>query len=281
MGLGSGIEWTESTWNPVTGCSKVSPGCAHCYAETLALTRLAGKPGYPGLPWTPENAAANVVLRPDRLTIPLKWRTPRRVFVNSMSDLFHELVPIEYIARVFNVMASVTVDCGKRHQHDAECWQGPPHQFQVLTKRPERMRDILNELPWHVAEYWPGDTAISLMMETNGWPLPNVWLGTSIENDRFVGRADALRQTPAAVRFISAEPLLGPLPSLDLTGIDWLIVGGESGPEHRPMDPAWVNALRYEAEQHETAFFFKQWGGRTPKSGGRLLDGRTWDEYPA
>ncbi len=237
--MSTGIEWTDETWNPVTGCSKVSPGCAHCYAETLALTRLAGKAGYPGLPWTPENAAANVVLRPDRLNVPQSWREPRRVFVNSMSDLFHELVPWEYIDQVFEVMESV-----------------PRHTFQILTKRPERMRALARLVP------------------------PNVWLGTSIENDRWTKRADYLRETPPATRFLSCEPLLGPLPSLDLTGIDWVIVGGESGPEHRPMAPGWVRDIRDRCASSGTAFFFKQWGGVRPKAGGRMLDGRTWDEYP-
>ena len=243
----TGIAWTDATWSPVTGCSKVSPGCAHCYAETLALTRLAGRPGYPGLPWTPENAATNIVLHPDRLDLPLRWRKPRRVFVNSMSDLFHENIPEEYIHRVWLTMGAAG-----------------QHTFQVLTKRPERMRRMLE---------WA-------CLGGREWTLPNVWLGVSIENDRFVSRADALRETPAAVRFVSAEPLLGPLPSLDLTGISWLIVGGESGPGHRPMDPAWVRDLRDRADGAGVAFFFKQWGGRTPKAGGRLLDGRTHDDAP-
>ena len=233
------IEWTDATWNPVTGCSKVSPGCANCYAETLALTRLAGKTGYPGLPWTPENAAANVMLRPDRLRLPLGWKAPRRVFVNSMSDLFHDLVPWEYIDQVFDVME-----------------RAPQHTFQVLTKRPERMRAIARLVP------------------------PNVWLGTSIENNRWTVRADYLRETPRATRFLSCEPLLGPLPSLDLTDIDWVIVGGESGPGHRPINPDWVRDLRDRSVAAGAAFFFKQWGGIRSKSGGRTLDGRTWDEYP-
>jgi protein gp37 len=282
MGDRSSIEWTDATWNPVTGCSKVSPGCAHCYAEALALGRLAGKPGYPGLPWTPENAVENVVLRPDRLDQPLRWRRPRMVFVNSMSDLFHELVPYEYIRKVFNVMRScdggVTVANGHRR---------PRHTFQVLTKRPERMRELA------VSRRLGFDPAA---------PPENVWLGTSIENRQFVDRADHLRATPAAVRFISAEPLLGPLVPgeerfnigyhrgdygwtekniLDLDGIDWLIVGGESGPDHRPIRLDWVRDLHRHARDAETAFFFKQWGGRTPKAGGRELDGRTWDEMPA
>jgi protein gp37 len=263
----SAIEWTDATWNPVTGCSKVSPGCAHCYAETISL-----RFGHSAKPWTPANAAENVVLHPERLNVPLRWRQPRMVFVNSMSDLFHELVPDEYIAEVFSIMA-----------------RAPRHTFQVLTKRPERMRDLLSspvfESTWRdsVAEHQMGAGWAF-------WPLPNVWLGTSIENRRFVGRADALRETPAAVRFISAEPLLGPLvgrwfsdqprPPLDLAGIDWLIVGGESGADHRLIRAEWVRDLHDAAQSAGTAFFFKQWGGRTPKFGGRLLDGRTWDEMP-
>jgi protein gp37 len=254
----TGIQWTDATWNPVTGCSKVSPGCANCYAETMALTRLTGKPGYPGLPWTPENAAENVVLRPDRLDQPLRWRQPRRVFVNSMSDLFHEQVPDEYIGRVWLTMMKAR-----------------RHTFQVLTKRPERMRDYLIDDDWQTAR------RLGPAGPGKAWVAPNVWLGTSIENDRWTSRADHLRETPAAVRFLSAEPLLGPLPSLDLTGIDWLIVGGESGAKHRPIDPDWVRDLRDRAVAAGVAFFFKQWGGRTPKARGRLLDGRTWDEYPA
>ena len=238
----SAIEWTDSTWNPVTGCSKVSPGCAHCYAERLSLRFRTS-----ALPWTPANATANVVLHPDRLDIPLSWRRPRMVFVNSMSDLFHELVPDEFIDRVFETMSLA-----------------PRHVFQILTKRPERMAK------------WFASAGAKWARE----PLEHVWLGTSIENDRWTLRADLLRDTPAAVRFISAEPLLGPLPSLDLTSIDWLIVGGESGPDHRPIDAAWVRDLRDRSEATRTAFFFKQWGGRTAKAGGRELDGRTWEEYP-
>jgi protein gp37 len=275
--MSTGIAWTNETWNPVTGCSKVSPGCAHCYAERLALTRLAGKPGYPGLPWTPENAAANVVLRPDRLDQPLRWRTPRRIFVNSMSDLFHELVPDGFVDEVFAAMMLA-----------------PRHTFQVLTKRPERMQK------WASAS-WGGyfeppedrgdvvrQTAFEMSVplaaippEPWDWPLPNVWLGTSIENDRFVGRADALRETPAAVRFISAEPLLGPLPSLDLTGIDWLIVGGESGPGFRAMDPEWAIDLVARADAAGVAVFVKQDAGARSGKQGRLPD-ELWarKEYP-
>jgi protein gp37 len=240
----SAIQWTDATWNPVTGCSKVSPGCAHCYAETLSL-----RFGWSKRPWLPEFAIENVVLHPERLDQPGRWRRPRRVFVNSMSDLFHGLVPDAFIFEVFDRMA-----------------QAHWHSYQLLTKRPERMAAVVKSY----YAFHPGQE-----------PLPHIWLGTSIENDRWVARADAVRQTPAAVRFISAEPLLGPLPSLDLTAIDWLIVGGESGPGARPMKPAWARELRDQAGNAGTAFFFKQWGGRTPKTHGRELDGRTWDEYPS
>jgi protein gp37 len=234
------IEWTDATWNPTTGCSKVSPGCAHCYAERLSL-----RFGHSSKPWIPANARENVTVHPSRFDMPLRWREPKRIFVDSMSDLFHELVPDHVIARVWQTMA-----------------QAERHQFQILTKRPERMPEIVGR-----------------RVEEHGI-LPNVWLGTSIENDRWVRRADDLRRTPAAVRFISAEPLLGPLPSLDLTDIDWLIVGGESGSDHRPMKEEWVLELRDRALDAGVAFFFKQWGGRTPKSGGRELAGITWDQMP-
>ncbi len=232
----SAIEWTEATWNPVTGCSKVSPGCAHCYAEALSLRfRWSERP------WTPTHAAENVVLRPERLDQPLRWRRPRTVFVNSMSDLFHELVPIEFIAQVFQVMVEA--------EH---------HVFQVLTKRHERVAELADELPW------PG----------------NVWLGVSIENRRWIERADCLRGVPAAVRFISAEPLLGPLDGLNLEGIHWLIAGGESGHRHRPVKAEWIRDLRDRCQAEGVAFFLKQWGGRTPKAGGRLLDGVDWSQMP-
>jgi protein gp37 len=232
----SAIEWTESTWNPVTGCSKVSPGCAHCYAETLSR-----RFGWSDSAWTPANAATNVILHPERLETPLRWRRPRMIFVNSMSDLFHELVPVAFIEDVFAVMA-------RTH------W----HTFQILTKRSERLAELAPMLDWPA----------------------NIWMGVSIENGRWVHRADHLREVPAAVRFISAEPLLGPLDQLHLGGIDWLIAGGESGPRHRPAEQAWVVHLRDRCEAEGVAFFLKQWGGRTPKAGGRELEGRTWDEMP-
>jgi protein gp37 len=233
----SAIEWTDATWNPVTGCSKVSPGCAHCYAETLSL-----RFGWSKKSWNPKNAAENVVLHPGRLALPRRWRGSRRVFVNSMSDLFHELVPDDYIRAVFEVMASC-----------------PQHQFQTLTKRPQRLAEMASSLPWP----------------------DNIWMGVTIENNRWVERADLLRRVPSVVRFISAEPLLGPLPSLDLTGIDWLIAGGESGHGARSPHVDWFRDLRDRCVAEGVAFFFKQWGGRTPKANGRELDGRTWDEYPA
>jgi protein gp37 len=231
------IEWTEATWNPVTGCSKVSPGCAHCYAETLSL-RFKWSPK----PWLPVHASENVVLHPERLEQPFRWRAPRVIFVNSMSDLFHELVPLSFIRRVFDVMT-----------------RADRHVFQILTKRHERLAALAPRLSWP----------------------ENVWMGVSVENRRWIERADRLRQVPAAVRFISAEPLLGPLDDLALTGIDWLIVGGESGNRHRRIDPEWVRNLRDRSVLAGVPFFFKQWGGRTSKSGGRLLDGREWSEMPA
>ena len=235
------IEWTDASWNPTTGCSHVSAGCEHCYAEALSL-----RFGWSSKPWTAPNAAVNIVLHPDRLDQPLRWKRPRRIFVNSMSDLFHEQIPDTFIVQVFQAMSAAK-----------------QHTFQVLTKRPQRMLD------WMTGRY------------SSSAPLANVWLGVSIEEDRWCTRADILRQVPAAVRFISAEPLLEPLPSLDLSEIHWIIVGGESGPRFRPFDPAWAAALRDQARASDTAFFFKQHGGATPKSGGRLLDGRTWDEMPA
>jgi protein gp37 len=230
----SAIEWTEATWNPVTGCDKVSPGCAHCYAETFA-ERWRGVPGHP------YEQGFDLKLWPARLEQPLRWSRPRMIFVNSMSDLFHEGIPLAYVQRVFDVMV--------RAEH---------HTFQILTKRHERLAELAPHLPWP----------------------ENVWMGVSIENRRFVHRADFLRLVPAAVRFISAEPLLGPLEGLALDGIHWLIAGGESGPRHRRMDPTWAIDLRDRCEREGVAFFFKQWGGRTPKAGGRMLDGAEHNAMP-
>jgi protein gp37 len=231
---GTRIEWTEATWNPVTGCDKVSPGCAHCYAETFA-ERWRGIDGHP------YEQGFDLRLWPERLGIPLRWRRPRTIFVNSMSDLFHESIPASFVQEVFDVMRRAE-------------W----HVFQVLTKRHDRLLELASDLPWP----------------------PNVWLGVSIENRRFVHRADYLRATPAHIKFISAEPLLGPLEGLDLQGIDWLIAGGESGPRHRRVRVEWLRELRDRCREEEIAFFFKQWGGPRSKSGGRLLDGQVWDEMP-
>jgi protein gp37 len=230
----SGIEWTEATWNPVTGCSQVSPGCAHCYAKTFA-ERWRGIPGHH------YEQGFDLRLWPERLEQPLRWSRPRTIFVNSMSDLFHEGIPLTYIRSVFEIMVAA-----------------PHHTFQILTKRHERLSELADDLPWPT----------------------NVWMGVSVENRRFVHRVEHLRQVPAAVRFISAEPLLGQLQGLDLTGIDWLIAGGESGHRHRPVKIEWARELRDRCVQEGVAFFFKQWGGRSPKAGGRHLDGRTWDELP-
>jgi len=230
----SAIEWTNATWNPVTGCDKVSPGCAHCYAETFS-ERFRGVPGHP------YEQGFDMRFWPERLDLPLGWRKPRMIFANSMSDLFHERVPLDFITRVFETMERAT-----------------QHTFQVLTKRHERLADIAPSLPWP----------------------SNVWMGVSIENKRWTLRADYLRTVPAAIRFISAEPLLGKLEGLDLAGVDWLIAGGESGPRYRPVNVDWVRDLRDRCTEQHVAFFFKQWGGRTPKAHGRVLDDREWSEWP-
>lgn len=236
----SAIEWTDATWNPVTGCTQVSPGCAHCYAKTFA-ERFRGVPGHP------YEQGFDLKLWPSRIEQPARWKTPRRVFVNSMSDLFHDFVPDEYIVRVFDAMAAT-----------------PRHQFQVLTKRPERAAAIAPLLRWS----------------------SNVWLGVSVENQRWSQRVDVLREIPAVVRFLSCEPLLGGL-ELNLDGIGWVIAGGESGPRARPMNIEWARSLRDSCRRVHVPFFFKQWGahdvnGRRvgKKVAGRVLDGRTWDEFP-
>jgi protein gp37 len=234
MADGSAIEWTQATWNPVTGCHKVSPGCAHCYAETFA-ERFRGVPGHP------YEQGFDLKLWPERLGLPLTWRRPRLVFVNSMSDLFHEQIPISFIEQVFATMTAAS-----------------QHQFQILTKRPERLAYLAPHLTWS----------------------PNIWMGVSIENRRFVHRADLLRTVPAAVRFISAEPLLGFLQDLKLEGIDWLIAGGESGPHHRTAREEWIVDLRDRCLSAGVPFFFKQWGGIRSKSGGRLLKGTEWSQMP-
>lgn len=234
MGDKSRIEWTDATWNPVTGCTKVSPGCKYCYAERLAARLQAMRnPRY-------RNGFA-ITLHPDQLTLPLRWAKPRMIFVNSMSDLFHEDIPEGIIHRVFEVMS-----------------QAHWHVFQILTKRAQRLATLASRLPWP----------------------PNVWQGVSIENNDHTWRVQCLQEVPAAIRFLSMEPLLGPVPDLPLNNIQWVVVGGESGPQHRTLDPAWVRDIRRQCQSAGVPFFFKQWGGVTAKSGGRLLDGHTWDEMP-
>lgn len=339
MSDSSKIEWTDATWNPVTGCTEVSPGCDHCYAKTFA-ERWRGTPGHHF------EQGFDVVLRPERLDQPLRWKKPRRVFVDSMSDLFHDQVPVEFIARVFAVMALT-----------------PQHTYQLLTKRHGRMRSVLRDecrcgsghapsihlrsaMAWAVSKANPDripgvpDGAEHHVYFDAGWPLKNVWLGVSVEDQQRADlRIPALLDTPAAVRFLSCEPLLGPVEldkawlvcdhlaasgagapgvwrcdscgaihreiedpdgSVAVTQvdpprgyqaryeqlergqlIDWVIVGGESGPGARPMDPAWARSLRDQCTSAGVAFHFKQWGGRNKKATGRELDGRTWDEYPA
>jgi protein gp37 len=234
MSTNSKIEWTDATWNPVRGCTKISPGCKHCYAERFA-ERFRGVPGHPF------EQGFDLRLVPTKVEEPLHWKRPQRIFVNSMSDLFHDQVPLEYIQRVFGVM------------NEAD-W----HQYQVLTKRAERLEAVSKDLRW----------------------APHIWMGVSVENEDYLWRVDHLRQTGAHLKFISIEPLLGPLGTLDLRGIDWVIVGGESGPGARPMNPEWVADIRNLCVRAGVAFFFKQWGGVQKKRHGRELEGRTWDEMP-
>ncbi|MBX6722034.1 MAG: phage Gp37/Gp68 family protein [Dactylosporangium sp.] len=234
MARRSNIEWTDMTWNPVTGCTKISTGCKHCYAEAMAKRLEAmGSPRYVN--------GFRVTLHEDLIDLPFKWRKPRRIFVNSMSDLFHEQVPLDFIQRVFETMC--------------RC---PQHQFQVLTKRAERLVALSRFLPWP----------------------ENIWMGVSVENQRYAYRSELLRQVPAHVRFLSVEPLVGRIADLPLEGIHWVIVGGESGPRARPMDPAWVEEIYHQCREAGVAFFFKQWGGVQKHRTGRELFGRTFDEMP-
>ncbi len=234
MAASSSIEWTESTWNPLTGCTKVSPGCKHCYAERMALRLQAmGQPNYLN--------GFQLTLHEHALELPLRWKKPQMIFVNSMSDLFHEDVPLEFIQKAFNVMCRAS-------------W----HTFQVLTKRSRRLLDLGQAI---------------------NWP-PNVWMGVSVENRDYTFRINHLRQTGAPTKFLSFEPLLGPLPNLNLQGIDWVIVGGESGPGARPMAEEWVVDIRNQCQAAYVPFFFKQWGGVRKKRAGRILQGRTWDQMP-
>jgi len=254
MATGSSIEWTESTWNPVAGCTKVSSGCAHCYAERMAkrlaaiatASKTAGRdPGRAENYLHVINNAGRwndrVYLDDGALIDPYQWKAPRIVFVNSMSDLFHDDVPFEFIQRVFKAMNDNT-----------------HHTFQILTKRPERAADLSKFLDW----------------------TPNIWMGTSVENNEVTQRVHDLKKIEAAVRFLSVEPLLGPIPQLPVKSIHWVIVGGESGPGARPMQKDWVIQIRNRCQRYNIPFFFKQWGGINKKKAGRLLEGKTWDEMP-
>lgn len=235
MASGSSIEWTESTWNPVTGCTKISPGCKHCYAERMARRLQAmGQANYAN--------GFKVALHEHTLELPLTWKKPQTIFVNSMSDLFHKSVPDDFILRVFGIMRKAN-------------W----HQYQVLTKRAERLEELNSVIPW----------------------APHIWMGVSVENQDYAFRIDHLKRTNAHIKFVSFEPLLAPIDTLDLHGIHWAIVGGESGPGARPVHEEWVTDIRDHCRKTKTSFFFKQWGGVNKKRNGRLLDGRTWDEKPS
>jgi protein gp37 len=234
MSDNSSIEWTDATWNPVTGCTKISPGCANCYAETFA-ERFRGVPAHP------YEQGFDLKIWPNRLALPATWKKSKRIFVNSMSDLFHKDVPDEYIMQVFAVMNEV--------DH---------HQYQILTKRAERLAELSPRLKW----------------------TPNIWQGVSVESADFANRVDCLRKTGAALKFLSVEPLLGPIPDLNLEGIDWVIVGGESGHKSRPMAEEWAVMIRDQCDAQGVAFYFKQWGGRNKKAAGRTLQGQTWDAMP-
>jgi protein gp37 len=234
VSLSSAIEWTNASWNPVTGCTKVSAGCRNCYAERFA-ERFRGVPNHPF------EQGFDIRIWDDRLGLPLKWKKPMFIFVNSMSDLFHEDIPDDFIFRTFQSMVQAS-------------W----HRFQILTKRTARLGKLAPILPW----------------------ADNIWIGTSVENDRVAKRIEQLKTVPAKTRFLSCEPLLGPLDNLDLKGIDWVIVGGESGPHARPMEAGWVRDIRDKCIKNHVAFFFKQWGGTRKHIAGRILDGRTWDQMP-
>ena len=250
MAVGSSIEWTDATWNPVAGCTPVSAGCKNCYAARMAL-RLSHIPNGTGKKYRGTAArtrgglpvfTGKITLDRDSLDLPRSWRLPRLIFVNSMSDVFHEDVPLGYVREIFEVMRAC-----------------PQHTFQVLTKRPERAGEFAAKLPWP----------------------KNVWMGTSVEDARVLDRVDFLREVPAHIRFLSCEPLIGPLPGLSLQGVDWVIVGGESGPGARPMKEGWVLSIKRLCEKGGVPFFFKQWGGVNKKITGRLLQGRLWNESPA
>lgn len=244
MSAKSQIEWTEATWNPVTGCDRVAAGCDNCYALALSKRLKAmGAEKYQndGSPIT-SGPGFGVTMHPGALRQPYSWKAPKVVFVNSMSDLFHAKVPVSFVKDIFEVIAAT-----------------PQHTYQVLTKRSHRLARLASQLDWP----------------------QNLWMGVSVENQDVVDRIDHLRQVPAAVRFLSCEPLIGPIEGLNLDGIHWVIVGGESGPKYRPVEPEWVESIRDQCLEAGVPFFFKQWGGRTPKQNGRTLAGRTWDSMPS
>lgn len=246
MGSKSSIEWTEATWNPVAGCAIISPGCTNCYAMRMAYRlEKMGQPKYTGMTRVTGGRPkwnGRIFLDEKSLDVPVKWQVGRMIFVNSMSDLFHEDVPLEYIQRVFDVMART-----------------PQHTYQILTKRAERLEEVAPHLDWK----------------------DNIWMGVSVENSDYLWRINHLKRTPARTKFLSLEPLLGPLDALNLAGISWAIVGGESGPGARPLEARWVRNIRDKCKKSKVAFHFKQWGGTNKKAAGRVLDGRTWDELPA
>ncbi len=234
MGLSTKIEWTEATWNPVTGCTKISDGCANCYAERMAMRlKKMGQNNYAN--------GFELTLHPHVLQLPLKWKTPKSIFVNSMSDLFHQNIPFNFVRQAFDVIE-----------------QAQQHRFQILTKRASRLAELASSLHW----------------------VKNIWIGVTVENDSWKSRMDYLREVPAALRFLSLEPLLGPLPGMDLAGIDWVIVGGESGPGARPMEEEWVLDIQQQCQKAKVPFFFKQWGGRSKVRKGRLLQGQLFSEIP-
>ncbi len=235
MALSTSIEWTDSTWNPVTGCTKISSGCVNCYAERMALRLKAmGNPSYTN--------GFSITLHEDALELPLKWKKPQTIFVNSMSDLFHEDIPIKFILRVFDIMRRAEWHC-----------------YQILTKRSDRMLELSPRLPW----------------------MSNIWMGVTVEEKNYTYRIEHLKRTGAKVKFLSLEPLLSPISNLQLEGIDWIIVGGESGPNARPMEKDWVIDIRNQCQSEKVPFFFKQWGGINKKKAGRELDGRIWNETPS
>jgi len=238
MADNSSIEWTDATWNPVTGCTKISAGCDNCYAARFS-ERFRGVPGHPF------ERGFDLTLRSERLLQPIEWKRPRMIFVNSVSDLFHKEIPKAYICKVFDTMEKAD-------------W----HIYQVLTKRSSLLRKFINE-----------------RYQTRKAP-EHIWFGVSIENDKVVSRVTHLQNANVSVRFLSIEPLIGPVGKLNLRSIDWVILGGESGPGARPMDPEWAIDIRNQCVKSKAAFFFKQWGGRTPKAGGRLLEGREWNQFP-